>query len=684
MVGRTFNGRYRITERIGIGGMAEVYRAQDNVLGRVVAVKVMLPQYAEDADFTRRFRQEASAAANLQSPYIVNVYDWGQDEGTYYIVMEYVRGSDLKTAINERGAISQRKVAQIGSQVCQALSVAHHLDIIHRDIKPQNIMIQPDGNIKVMDFGIARAKNAVKAQTSSVLGTAHYISPEQAQGKELTAASDMYSLGIVMYEAVTGHLPFDGPDAVSVAMKQVKEQPLPPSHWVPDIDPNLEHIIMKAMEKDPRKRFSTALEMRQVLTDYLAGRLGNRFSNARTQQLNTQSAPAGAYVPAGTTSVMPAVAAENGTSNGAKSKNYRNDSGKKKKMSGKKKALIAILILLLAAGIGYAIWAAVNASNTTIPDVSGQTLENAEQTLTDAGYSIGSTTEVYSTSVDKGKVVSTDPQAGQTAEKGTRVNITVSKGTEQVTVPNVVGKSETKAIAALSADGLTAKAGDSEYSDTVAKGHVISTDPSANTIVNKGSEVTYVLSLGPEQVDVPDVTGKSESEATSILQSAGFTVTTTEQSSSSVDEGDVISQSVTGQADKGSTINLVISTGSNEVPDVTGMTVSRARSVLQSAGYRVSVSGSGYSNSDTVSSYYPTTAEQGDTITLTVNTSTDNTSSSSSSSSTSKSKSSSSSSKYSNTGRVATRPGHASVAQGIEHRSPKAGVDGSNPPGGTR
>ena len=192
MIGRVFNNRYQLTERIGIGGMAEVYRAQDRVLGRLVAVKVMLPQYASDPEFTQRFRQEAAAAANLQSPYIVNVYDWGQDEGIHYMVMEYVRGSDLKTAITQRGAINQRKVAEIGAQVCKALSVAHNQDIIHRDIKPQNIMVQPDGNVKVMDFGIARAKNSMKQQTSAVLGTAHYISPEQAQGKQLTPASDIY------------------------------------------------------------------------------------------------------------------------------------------------------------------------------------------------------------------------------------------------------------------------------------------------------------------------------------------------------------------------------------------------------------------------------------------------------------------------------------------------------------
>ena len=314
MIGRIFNNRYQITECIGVGGMAEVYRATDNVLGRVVAVKVMLPQYAADENFARRFKQEAASAANLSSPYIVNVYDWGQDDGTYYIVMEFVRGSDLKTAIKERGAINQRKVAEIGSQVCQALSVAHKQDIIHRDVKPQNIMVQPDGNVKVMDFGIARAKNSTMDKTASVLGTAHYISPEQAQGKDLTPASDLYSLGIVMYEAATGKLPFDGPDAVSVAMKQVQEAPVLPSEIKPDIDPGLEAIIMKAMAKNPSERFATAMEMRYALNDFLMGRPVNvgGFTSAQTAVIggmgSAQTQVLGGVTPLGGvagTAVMP-------------------------------------------------------------------------------------------------------------------------------------------------------------------------------------------------------------------------------------------------------------------------------------------------------------------------------------------------------------------------------------------
>ena len=337
MIGRVFNNRYQITERIGIGGMAEVYRAQDNVLGRLVAVKVMLPQYAADESFTQRFKQEAASAANLQSPYIVNVYDWGQDEGTYYIVMEYVRGSDLKTAINQRGAINQRKVAEIGSQVCQALSVAHGLDIIHRDIKPQNIMVQPDGNVKVMDFGIARAKNSTKEQTSSVLGTAHYISPEQAQGKELTAASDIYSLGIVLYESATGKLPFDGPDAVSVAMKQVQDEPVPPRELNPEIDPSLEAIILKAMSKNPMERFATAKDMRSALNDYLAGRpvaLGAGFTGAQTQIMG--GVPNIGPMPDGT-AVMPAVGGANQHGGSSQNHSYMSDNTAPKK-KGKKVA----------------------------------------------------------------------------------------------------------------------------------------------------------------------------------------------------------------------------------------------------------------------------------------------------------------------------------------------------------
>jgi serine/threonine-protein kinase len=271
--------------------MATVYRGMDRVLGRTVAIKTMLPQYATDPSFAARFKQEAQAAAALNSPYIVSVYDWGKDGDTYYyIIMEYLRGTDLKSGIRKHGALDCKKVAQIGSQIAQALSVAHNHDIIHRDIKPQNIMVQPDGNIKVMDFGIARAKNSHLTTDNSVLGTAHYVSPEQTQGKPLGPTTDLYSLGIVMYEAATGRVPFDGDNAVTVAMKQVTEQPVPPSQINPNVDPQLEAIILKCMQKDPKDRFQTADELYHTLHDYLAGRM-QAVNNATAMLPATPTTP---------------------------------------------------------------------------------------------------------------------------------------------------------------------------------------------------------------------------------------------------------------------------------------------------------------------------------------------------------------------------------------------------------
>ncbi|RDB67880.1 serine/threonine protein kinase [Eggerthella sinensis] len=566
MIGRVFNNRYQITERIGIGGMAEVYRAQDNVLGRLVAVKVMLPQYAADPNFTQRFKQEAAAAANLQSPYIVNVYDWGQDEGTYYIVMEFVRGSDLKTAILERGAINQRKVAEIGSQVCQALSVAHGLDIIHRDIKPQNIMVQPDGNVKVMDFGIARAKNSVMTQTSSVLGTAHYISPEQAQGKDLTATSDIYSLGIVLYESATGRLPFDGPDAVSVAMKQVNDLPVPPREINPDIDPALEAIIMKAIAKNPEERFATAKDMRLALNDYLAGRpvnLGEGFTSAETVVMGGVVPPMGV---ADGTAVMPAMGGVNAASptSAQRSYNANNTGGKKNN-----KKTIAIVIGIIAAlavvgGIAFALMSGGgdDKDKVAVPSVVGKTVDEATAAIEEAGFELGKVEESFDDNVEAGQVISQDPKGDSKQAKGTKINLSVSKGTKAITVPDLSGKTADEAKKELTANGLKSASGEAEYSDTVEEGHVIRQDPVAGTEVAKDSTVTYILSKGSAGIDVPNVVGQREGAAVTTLNNAGFYVNTDYMESDTVEAGLVISQDPSsGKRKEGDAVNIVVSTG---------------------------------------------------------------------------------------------------------------------------
>ena len=657
-VGRVFSDRYKITERIGVGGMAEVYRAQDTVLGRTVAVKVMLPQYAESPDFTQRFKQEAAAAANLQSPYIVNIYDWGNDNGTYYIVMELIRGTDLKTGIKARGALNQRKVAEIGSQVCSALNVAHNQDLIHRDIKPQNIMVQPDGNIKVMDFGIAHAKNSVKTQTSSVLGTAHYISPEQAQGKELDAASDIYSLGIVLFEAATGQLPFDGPDAISVAMKQVNELPPYPSDFNPNIDPVLEEIIMKALEKNPRDRFSSAQEMRAALNDYLAGRTPsfsrNVSSSAKTAYLGNgvQAGPAGATMvlpggaaaqngsyagrgPLDKTAVLPAsesaVMGAGSAGGAASNRSYRHNNALDEEPKGGVSrrtvvgGIIAVIVVALLAFGGFKLFGSSSGEEIEVPNVVGMTSREATAALKAAGFELGTTDKSYDADAKDGEVIKQNPTAKSKAAKGSKVNITVSLGAEQVVVPSLDNMTAKEAQDALTKAGLVARAGTAEYSADVDVNHVIEQSPAAGETVTKGDTVEYILSLGAENVTVPSVVGYSQSGAESALSAAGFSVNVKTQHSSSVSEGLVISQSPNGgKLEKGETVTIVVSLGEDpataevDIPNVVGKTLSQAKSALSAAGFNVSVSGQEDDSARVASQSQTGKAAKGTTITLTL------------------------------------------------------------------
>ncbi len=596
---KVFGNRYQITERIGVGGMAEVFKATDNTLGRTVALKVMLPQYAADKTFAARFRQEAQAAANLTSPYIVNIYDWGRDDDMYYIIMEYVRGTDLKTAVQGRGAIHPRKVAEIGSQVCSALSVAHSYGIIHRDIKSANIMVQTDGNVKVMDFGIAQAGNCDMTQDSNVLGTAHYVSPEQAQGKPLAGTSDLYSLGVVMYEAATGQLPFDGPDAVSVAMKQVSEDPVPPRAINGEIDPALEAIILKAMSKDVYARYQTANEMKQALDDYLAG----RGSNAATTVMGAagaQTAPAGL----GATRVIDPVEGQESSNAGRVSDSYNKrgkDNGKKKKSP----ALIVIplvLVLIIAAVVGvFAMGNNNQAEQVIVPNVCDSTLEEATTTLEGYGLSVGNISYSASETVEKDKIISQDPTANSSASKGGKVNLVISTGkeeAEQVAVPNLINLTEEQATQALEDAGFVAKA-NKGYSDEYKAGLVFEQSPDAMSKAAKGSTVTFRVSLGAAdtQVKIGNYVGQSADTVKSDLESQGLKVTLSYEYNDSVGEGDVIEQSVASgtSVSEGSSITLKVSKGSKPattatVPNTLGMTESKAKSALKNAGFAVDVS----------------------------------------------------------------------------------------------
>ena len=565
---RIFGNRYKITERIGMGGMAEVFKAIDSTLGRTVALKIMLPQYASDKTFAARFRQEAQAAANLSSPYIVNIYDWGQDHDSYYIVMEHVRGTDLKSALEERGAIHQRKVAEIGAQICQGLSVAHSYGIIHRDIKSANIMVQTDGNIKVMDFGIAQASDTGMTKDSSVLGTAHYVSPEQAQGKKLTPASDLYSLGIVLYEAVTGQLPFNGPDAVSVALKQVNDLPTPVHVLKPDIDPDLEAIIARALSKDVEGRYQTAAEMKNDLEAYLAGAAVS--SAAKTAVIGT---PAAAY-DAPKTAVMPSVGGRNNGRTVSATASNRPVS-KKKNGTGKKVAIIIASILAIAAivlGVMYA--AGVFAEKVPVPNVIGMTEDEAKTSIEKAKFKVGTVTHEASSDVEKGMVCRSNPGANEMAEQGSTVDIAISDGpasAEQVSVPNLNGLTKSKAVSILESAGLVASVTEDYGDSDSSKGTVIKQSPSSGTKVTKGSTITITISKGKKQeyVDVPSVVGMTESAATNTLSSLGFQVNVTTQESSET-KGNVISQSPSGgSAKKGSTVTIIVSSGTTPTPTPT-------------------------------------------------------------------------------------------------------------------
>ncbi len=599
MLNRVIASRYRIIERVGIGGMAEVYKAQDEVLGRVDAVKVLLPQFASDPTFAARFRQEAQAAANLTSPYIVGIYDWGLDGDTYYLVMEYIRGVDLKTAITQRGAIGQRKVAQIASQICSGLAVAHSNDVIHRDIKPQNIMIQPDGNIKIMDFGVARAGNSTMTQTGSVLGTANYVSPEQAQGKVPTAASDLYSLGVLMYEAVTGKLPFEGPDAISVALKQVQEIPVPPSQLNPDIDPALEAIILKAMEKDPLARFESAEEMRSAINSYLNGNPVNVGPvGATTQVLRGGNGGTTTVLPVGgdSTAVM---GAQNGGNMTKRAE--RDGQSKKKKMSNGKKAILAIAIIAALGIIGGVVYAMVGGGTATVPDLSNMTETEARKAIADAGYAIGDVTKDYSDTVAEGKVMSQNPGAKTVAEKGSKISFVISQGVKppnKVIVPDLSGMTAEQAGTELKKLNLVSAAGDAVYDDEVDAGKVCKQSVAAGTSVDEGSTVTFYLSLGKEMISIPNVVNDGESSAKAELQNAGFSVKTTYSYSSTKDAGIVISQSKTGTAAKGTEITIEVSKGPEpSKKDDSGKTDDST----SGSGDSSSGSGSGSSSSNTTS-----------------------------------------------------------------------------------
>ena len=596
MVGRVLNDRYQLEQLIGTGGMADVYLATDSLLGRRVAVKILHPQFAKDPVFIQRFRQEAQAAANLNQRNIVNVYDWGIDEGLDFLVMEYVEGSNLKDIILGGGPLLPERAVEIAVAICSALEAAHANGLVHRDVKPQNIIVTPDKQIKVMDFGIARAAGgSAMTQTGTILGTAQYISPEQAQGRTADPRSDLYSLGIVIYEMLTGKAPFDSESPVAIAYKHVREDPLPPSMVNPDISPELEAVVMKALAKNPENRYQNALEMQADLERCLEG-----APVYATPLLSPEDAAMGA------TQVLPA------------------SRPTARRPSRTWLWVLIILIVVAAAGVGaFAI--IKSASGIKVPDLVGKTTAEAEKMLKDMGLELVIAKKVIDAEKPKDLIISQDPQPGNKVSKGGTVEVVVSKGQELVSVPDCRGLTLEKARALIEDANL--KVGDTteEYSASVPQGRVSSQSPEPGAKESIGTTVDLAISKGAEMVLVPGVIGMKTDTATKNLEAAGFKAEVQDVPSTQP-EGNVIDQNpAAGQrAAKGSKVVISVAKKTElvPVPSVTGASQNIADTTLTNAGFVVSVVQRQTTNPSEVGFVIDqdppagTTAQKGSTVTI--------------------------------------------------------------------
>ena len=503
----TLGGRYRVERELGRGGMAKVFLGTDTVLGRTVAVKVLAPQFADDDGFVQRFRREAQAAASIGHPHIVSVFDTGSDDGVHYIVMEYVEGRTLAEFLAGGGRILPDRAIDIAMDVCQALEAAHARGVIHRDIKPGNIMLNPRGEVKVTDFGIARVTTTADtvAQTAAILGTASYLSPEQAQGQPVDARSDLYSLGCVVYEMVTGRPPFLGDSPVAVASKQVLEQPVPPSKLNSDVTPDLDAVILRALAKNPANRYQSAEEMRADLERARRGLPVDAtplLAAGATQVLDRP--------PAQATQVLP-------------------PSEPERRNNWVPIAVTLVLIALLGALLWFLASTLLDEDPQTpvtveVPNVVGDKRAQAISELEDAGLEVGTITPVAAAdeTQEPGTVLEQDPAAGDEVERGTAVDLTIVESPELVAIPELEGSSVEEAQAALVELELEPAGPQEEPSDTVDEGLVTRSDPAPGEEVEPGSTVTIFVSSGPGTVVVPDVTCQSFGSAQSDLRSAGL------------------------------------------------------------------------------------------------------------------------------------------------------------------
>lgn len=562
--GKTYGGRYAVQERVGSGGMAEVYRARDELLGRDVALKVLSDRFSKDPSFVERFRREAQSAASLSHPNIVSLYDYGSDDGSSYIVMEFIDGKALSEVIASEGRLMPERASEIALDVAKALERAHRAGIVHRDIKPGNIMITRSGQTKVTDFGIARAVggdgDATMTQTGMVIGTAAYLSPEQAQGDPVDARSDVYSLGVVLYEMLAGRPPFQGDTPLAIAYKHVREEPVRPSVSNPDVAGDLERVVMKALAKNPDNRYHDASEMAEDLERFLRGQ-----SVHATPMLADETA------------VAPK---SSGTQVMRQTEIYDEEP------EGRRAGVYVAITLVALLVFGLLAWLLANSllgggEEVEVPDVVGLQLDEAEAMLEEAGLDVDTERRPSRKPVDE--VLEQDPEAGETATEGDTVTLTISEGLRRVEVPDVVGFSEEEATQILEDAGLRKGEVTEEENAEAEPGEVLRQSISPGVEVDARTEVDLVVASGT--VTVPSVVGLSQEEAEGQLTGAGFNVEVTTQPDDA-EQGTVISQDPTGgtEAERGDTVVIVVSEGASEqeMPDVTGENGDDAEAFLES------------------------------------------------------------------------------------------------------
>ncbi|WP_343239449.1 Stk1 family PASTA domain-containing Ser/Thr kinase [Streptomyces sp. SID7909] len=612
LVGQLLDGRYRVDARIAVGGMATVYRAMDTRLDRVLALKVMHPALATDASFVERFIREAKSVAHLAHPNVVGVFDQGAQGQYVYLAMEYVAGCTLRDVLSERGALRPRAALDILESVLAALGAAHRAGFVHRDMKPENVLIGDDGRVKVADFGLVRAVDTVTNTTGTILGTVSYLAPEQIEHGTADTRADVYACGVVLYEMLTGAKPRDGESPAQVIYQHLHEDVPPPSAVVPGLAPELDALVASATARDPEARPFDAVAL-------LAGARRTRaaLTDAQLDAVPPQALPepgpdGGAEGSDARTTVIPRVLPKDlGTAHHTSRLEMPPPPPPQRPhrtgpLGGARRGLIAaVLAVLVVLGVGGGVWYINSGQFTKVPSLLGQTEKTAKERLSGAGLELKGVERAFSDTVDRGKVIRSNPKSGARIRGNGSVSLVVSRGPEIVQVPDVAGDRLADARQRLTKAGLLPGMVTKEFNDDVAAGEVVRTDPEAGTDRHPDSAVAIVVSQG-SRIDVPDVTGLSVDDATDTLADEGLKVKVKPgRVHSPEDEGDVAVQSPEegDEAAEGDTVTLTISSGPRMVgvPDVVGKNVDDARDELEAAGFEVKVDRGFLSFSDKVS-----------------------------------------------------------------------------------